>query len=38
MSAMSADDISTKLKDARQKAGLTQEQLAGKIMVSRVTV
>ena len=30
--------ISEKLKEARQKAGMTQEQVAEKIMVSRVTV
>ena len=31
-------DISQKLKEARQKAGMTQDQVAEKIMVSRVTV
>ena len=31
-------EISEKLKEARQKAGMTQEQVAEKIMVSRVTV
>ena len=31
-------EISEKLKDARQKAGMTQDQVAEKIMVSRVTV
>ncbi len=30
--------ISEKLKEARQKAGMTQDQVAEKIMVSRVTV
>ena len=30
--------ISEKLKEARQKTGMTQEQVAEKIMVSRVTV
>ena len=30
--------ISEKLKEARQKAGMTQEQVAEKVMVSRVTV
>ena len=31
-------EISEKLKEARQKSGMTQEQVADKIMVSRVTV
>lgn len=31
-------DISSVLKDARHRAGMTQEQVAQKIMVSRVTV
>ena len=31
-------EISEKLKEARQKAGMTQDQIAEKIMVSRVTV
>ncbi len=31
-------EISEKLKEARQKAGMTQDQVAEKIMVSRVTV
>ena len=31
-------EISEKLKKARQKSGMTQEQVAEKIMVSRVTV
>ena len=31
-------EISEKLKEARQKSGMTQEQVAEKIMVSRVTV
>ena len=31
-------DISEKLKEARQKTGMTQDQIAEKIMVSRVTV
>ena len=31
-------DISERLKDERQKAGMTQDQVAEKIMVSRVTV
>ncbi len=31
-------DISERLKEARQNTGLTQEQVAEKIMVSRVTV
>ena len=31
-------DISEKLKEARQKSGMTQDQVAEKIMVSRVTV
>ena len=31
-------EISEKLKDARQKAGMTQDQVAEKIMVSRVTI
>ena len=30
--------ISEKLKEARQKAGMTQDQVAEKIMVSRVTI
>ena len=30
--------ISERLKEARQKAGMTQEQVAEQIMVSRVTV
>ncbi|MBR2188550.1 MAG: helix-turn-helix transcriptional regulator [Eubacterium sp.] len=30
--------ISDKLKEARQKAGMTQDQVAEKIMVSRVTI
>ena len=30
--------ISEKLKEARRKAGMTQDQVAEKIMVSRVTV
>ena len=30
--------ISEKLKKARQEAGMTQDQVAEKIMVSRVTV
>lgn len=35
---MSAEEISTRLRRARQEAGLTQEQLAEKILVSRVTI
>ena len=31
-------EISEKLKEARQKSGMTQDQVAEKIMVSRVTV
>ena len=31
-------EISEKLKEARQKAGMTQDQVSEKIMVSRVTV
>ena len=31
-------EISERLKEARQNAGMTQEQVAEKIMVSRVTV
>ena len=31
-------EISERLKEARQKAGMTQEQVAEQIMVSRVTV
>ena len=31
-------EISEKLKEARQKTGMTQDQIAEKIMVSRVTV
>ena len=31
-------EISEKLKEARQKSGMTQDQIAEKIMVSRVTV
>ena len=31
-------DISERLKEARQNTGMTQEQVAEKIMVSRVTV
>ena len=31
-------EISEKLKEARQKTGMTQDQVAEKIMVSRVTV
>ena len=31
-------DISEKLKEARQKSGMTQDQVAEKIIVSRVTV
>ena len=31
-------EISEKLKEARQKIGMTQDQIAEKIMVSRVTV
>lgn len=38
MSEAGTKEISLKLKEARQKAGMTQEQLADRIMVSRVTV
>ncbi|MDD6154918.1 MAG: helix-turn-helix transcriptional regulator [Eubacteriales bacterium] len=38
MSEARANEICNKLKEARQKAGMTQEQLADRIMVSRVTV
>ena len=31
-------EISEKLKEARQKSGMTQDQVAEKIMVSRVTI
>ena len=31
-------EISEKLKEARQKTGMTQDQIAEKVMVSRVTV
>ena len=31
-------EISEKLREARQKTGMTQDQIAEKIMVSRVTV
>ena len=31
-------EISEKLREARQKAGMTQDQVAEKIMVSRVTI
>ena len=31
-------EISEKLKEARQNTGMTQDQIAEKIMVSRVTV
>lgn len=31
-------EISEKLKETRQKSGMTQDQVAEKIMVSRVTI